>query len=1012
VSTGNNYIEAQQILNATNGGLDIILQLYPQAAGCDTNRNKKFKLRDQERSASANLRKLDDGNWVVTDFGGDSKPKNAILCYMEEKGLSYVDALRRLAADYNVVNDEQAKAILRSDYSERKAEPDELERTWTWNIRPHFTDNEIETIISKKVLQMLGWKKQLPGTVVTEKGELKEIDESKIMEPYNRITAVLREYNWHPLVSYSFVKDRKVMTFSSTDQYPIFLIDEGSHQKIYQPRNADKGKRFMYSGKKPENFIHGLAQLIKLYEKNKKKAEDDGEEEKIQEVDDQGQEIDTDDAKGKKNKKAYKLPEAVLCSGGSDAINVALLGDRVLWMNSETAKLPHYTYDTIMRMVEKFYQLPDIDTTGKRAAHELAMEYLDMYTIELPEALKEKRDERGHPCKDLRDFLNHFGKKEYKQIKDAALPYRFWERKARYEGRGDNRFFAGYDYDFDNVQAYNFLAKNGFGRLMAGDKKTDWMYVRKTGNIVYWQDPNDIKNFVHGFLRERLQDKNLRNAMFRTTQLGEGSLSNLDFTDIDFTDNTPESQFIFFKNKTVEVTKDEIKYHKAGTVERYIWEEDLLQHHIEPVKHEPFTITKNEYGDYDIKVNDQDCPFMQYLVQTSRVHWRKELEERLDLVTEAEQRKYLSENHCVIDGPNLELQEIEEQKKHLINKIFAIGYLLHRHKARNKGWFVWGMDNKINDDGKSHGGSGKSILFDIALRSVMPKNFYMNGRNPKLCDDPHKYDGLTEHHRYILIDDAHEYIKLDNFYTDITGDIKVNPKGKQPFSIPFKQGGKFAFTTNYVPRDVGPSTERRMVYVVFSDYYHNKGETDDYRELRDPKTDLGLTLFDEFNQEQWNSFYNLMLYCLKFFLGTEEKIRPAMENVNKRNLLSEMGNLHEWALAYLSEEAERLNTFIVREEAYTDYNKYNGKKISPQLFYKKLKAFCRYYGYGFNPKEYCNDKGQIIKKMPVKKYNENSNSWEIVPGVNMATKECFYVHTQDELPEETPGAANVDKLPF
>jgi len=979
-----NYIEAQEILNATKGGLDIIFQLYPDAIGSETKKNRKFKIRE-EKSASASLKRADDGNWLVTDFGSDSQPRNAIQCYMHETGAEFIAALRTLASNYNVISQEKQIATIKAAYSDQAAEPSAEEGKWSWDIRTSFTDNEIETIISKKVLSSLNWKSN---------------DPDKQQSAYSKIASAFKEYHWHPLISYSLVKNRKLLTFSSTDEYPIFLIDEGSHQKIYQPKHPDKSRRFMYAGEKPKDFIHGLEQLTKAYDIRKKEIE--SEKNDLAEEEDRTDESKT--AKKKKNKAEARLTEVILCSGGSDAINIALLGYRVIWMNSETAKLYQYQYDRIMIMVEKFYQLPDIDITGKKVAHELGMQYLDMICIELPESLKKYRDARNNECKDVRDYLNHFGRKDFKQLVDVALPYRFWEKKARYEGRGENRFFAGYDYEFDNVQAYNFLVKNGFGRMAAGDKKTDWIYVRKVGNIVYEQHPNDIKNFIHTFLRDRLHDKNLRNSMFRTTQLGESSLSNLDVTEIDFTDNTPESQFVFFENKTVEVSGTEIKYHKSGTVDRYIWAEDLLKHRIEEPKLPPFTITKDDLDNYDIKINDTSCPFLMYLVQTSRVHWRKELEERMtELFAPADWQKYLADNHCVIDGPNLSPEEIEEQKQHLVNKIFAIGYLLHRYKARNKGWFVWGMDNKINDDGKSHGGSGKSILFDMAMRTMMPKNFYMNGRNPKLTDDPHKYDGLTEHHRYILIDDAHEYLKLDAFYTDITGDIKVNPKGKQPYHIPFKMGGKFAFTTNYTPRDVGPSTERRMVYCVFSDYYHNKGETDDYKELRDPKTDLGITLFTDFTQEQWNSFYTVMLHCLKFFLSTDEKIRPAMENVNKRNLLSVMGNLHDWALVYFGEvegHSERLDKFIVREEVYTDYTVYNGKKITPQAFSGRMKAFCRYYGYVFNPIEYQDKMGKIIKKVEHKIYSAQSNSWEPMSGAPKVSKEMFYIQTKNELPEE------------
>lgn len=1012
---GISFIQPQDILNATNGGLDIIFLLYPDAVGSEIKHNRKFKIRE-EKSASASLKRADDGNWLVTDFGSDSKPRNAIQCYQEERGIAWVDAIKELGIKYNVVAPERQAQLIRADFTKRPAAADEEDGKWSYEVRTHFTELDIETIISKNVLKHLKWKAKLSDTSVTPDGKLDEKQEAAIMNPYNRIAAVFKKYHWHSLISYSIVKNREVMTFASNDTYPIFLIDEGTHKKIYQPRHHEKNMRFMYEpGHKPADFIHGLAQLEDEYKANKKRIESEDNDDQLNETGSQGEELETGvEIKKNKKTKSPKVDELVLATGGSDALNIALMGDRVIWLNSETATLHQWQYDKIMLMADKLYQLPDIDNTGRREAHKLAMRYLDVFTIELPEALKERKDPRGNPCKDLRDYFNFFTYKDYKAIKAAALPYRFWEKSPKYVGRGNDRYFDGWDYGFDNVQAYNFLVKNGYGRLRIGDKKTDWMYVRRVGNIVYAQHPNDVKEFVHTFLKERLHDKNLRNAMFRTTQLGESSLSNLDCVDIDFTDNTATSQFVFFQNKTVEITKDEIKFHKAGVIDRYIWEEDVLKHNIEPLKSPPFKITRDELNVYDIEIFDKNCPFLKYLVQTSRIHWRRELEENFNgKLTAAEQEQYLADNHCTISGSNLTAEEVEEQKQNLINKIFTIGFLLHNYKARDKGWFIWAMDSKIPDDGGSHGGSGKSILFDMAMRRMKPKNYFMNGRNPKLTDDPHKYDGLTEHDRYIYIDDAHEYVGLDVFYPDITGDMKVNPKGKQPFTIPFERSPKMAFTSNYSPRKLGPSTERRMIYCIFSDYYHNKGETDDYREPRDPKKDLGLTLFTEFDKDQFNSFYNLMLHCLQFYLGVDEKLKPAMENVNKRNLLAAMGNLHDWALVYFSQEGGLLDSFIVRDEAAKDYDRYNGKKITPQSFLTRLKAFCRYYGFVLNPAQYRNKQGNIIRRVEQKMYNEASGSWIPIPGAPTKTKEMIYIQTLNELAgiNEVPEPAAAPDLP-
>lgn len=43
-----NMIKIEKLYEATNGGLDIILDIYPQAKDCVGVKNKHFKIRDEK----------------------------------------------------------------------------------------------------------------------------------------------------------------------------------------------------------------------------------------------------------------------------------------------------------------------------------------------------------------------------------------------------------------------------------------------------------------------------------------------------------------------------------------------------------------------------------------------------------------------------------------------------------------------------------------------------------------------------------------------------------------------------------------------------------------------------------------------------------------------------------------------------------------------------------------------------------------------------------------------------
>src|SRR5690606_12805335 len=154
------YIDADEILRATNGGLDIIKEVYPDAAESEHKKNRKFKIR-QEKTPSASLHcKKDTGKgmdiWLVTDFGGDSKPLNGILCYAKENGLTYIEAIQHLAERYGLTGQEPQDKP-RPDYTERPATADEPEGHKFFELRESFTDAEIETLFAPNVLRYIGW---------------------------------------------------------------------------------------------------------------------------------------------------------------------------------------------------------------------------------------------------------------------------------------------------------------------------------------------------------------------------------------------------------------------------------------------------------------------------------------------------------------------------------------------------------------------------------------------------------------------------------------------------------------------------------------------------------------------------------------------------------------------------------------------------------------------------------------------------------------------------------------
>lgn len=921
------YVKDTDIFDATNGGLEIITTYYPNALNVITKTARQFKLRESEKTASASLKKLQNGVWVVTDFGGDQTPRNGIMVCQVEEGISYGEACALLGSRYNVKGAEMQ--VYKPGIQKRPLKPSEIPGTY------HFSFNET---ISEKELALLGPR-------INEK----HCDDFKLKS----------------CESFVYHKDNEAIVTTATEDYPILVFDFGTWQKIYQPNSFEKQYRFRYAGTKPDRHVFGMDLIEAEFKKRKKAQEEDDDDYSIEDVSDNG------DDKEKAKKKDPRLDAVFIISGGSDGINLRSFDKFPIWFNSESEHLDWDEYKKLKMWAKEIYYVADLDATGVKQAIAMGLKFLDIKLLWLPEKLKLYKDKRGNPCKDYKDYVDKFYRKEnvnaftngFDKLVNNALPLQFWTEE--FSGKKTN-------YNLSNTRLYHFLSLMGFGRYENKNLKEGFLYIKKEGSIVKTLFPYQIENYVHAFLEERQMAPNLRDFIYNSPRLGERSMSKLPEIKIDFTDADRHTQYLFFTKKVWKITAAEITEFKQGEVDKFVWEEKIIDFNIK--KEEPhFKISTDADGNLDIDVIKKDNPFFNYLINTSRVHWRKELEESFENKAAKEESEYFKANQFNISGPNLNEDEIYEQKLHLINKMYSIGYILHKYKDESRAWCVFAMDNKISDNGESHGGSGKSLGYSYLDNFL--RRFYIEGRNQKNVESEFVYHGVDEDTDYILIDDASQYLKFENYFSAITGSLKVNPKNGTPFEIPFSKAPKFVISSNFTVRDPDPSTVRRLLFTVFSDYYHYNKDGE-YKQVRQVSDDFGgRNLFKDFTEAEWNAYYNFCIQCIQFYLGHPTKVDPPMDNVTKRSLQAEMGDAFMgWAEAFFSitytntetykEETKHLDNYFSKEAAFEEFKKASNQgKWSSNKFKKALKAYAQLNGYILNPKDLHTAPGRIVQKI-------------------------------------------------
>lgn len=865
----------QQILDATNQGLDIILVVCPQASVAVENKSKAFKYRSDEKTPSAYLyppsEKCDW--WGIKDYGLSDKKMSPFDLYMRENGIDqsrFSEVLYTLAEKYGVHN-ELTKSANKPEWIERSAKDGEKEGEHVFETRDSFTANEVS----------------LWGPNVKEKH--------------------LRDFGWLPVVYVGTIKNGKVKECHSTETYPIFIQRcpyiskdgiECVFYKVYKPKEYNKKFRFFYINRPPEDYIYGLDLARKAYNLNNQK----------------------------------KLDKLFICSGGSDAVNLyATVGYNSVYLYSETADMTEKQYKQLTDLSERIYNIPDIDATGIKMGHRMALKFLDVYTVWLPiDFLGRYHDNRMRSRKDLKDFITlRPNPKELNSLIYQARQAKFWYEDVDNDGE--------VSYRISPVNLNYFLEQNGFYTLH-DDSSDKPCYVRLEGIIVTRVTPMDISNFLISWAKENAP-LGVQNKIMRSHDLPNKDRSFLTELSLDFTTYTNHSQRCYFKNCWVEVTATEItrhEYSEAIVGGHYIWSTDIIPHNYRP--HEPmFNITRRDDGRYSVNLTEHaNSDVLKFTVNISRIFWREE----------DEYHQTLSE------------EQLAQQEQCLASHIAANGYYGWRYKSDAHPYACFCQDYHIGEkEGECNGRSGKS--FDAKWKRNFMNSFPVDGSNPKITEKQFLFDGVTEGTGLITVDECAKDLKMNFFFGKLSDGILIEEKHNHQFFIPYDKSPKFLFCSNHVLKDIDASTQARLWPQVYSDYYHEKTKTNGFRESRSIEDDFGYLLQKgDYPEKKCESDIAFELQCIQFYMSlpdNEKKILPPLENIEKRQALAKMGaDFDDWAKNALGEGSEFLDREVEFDVLFNNYKEETKLILTrPANFTSKLKTYCESNAHiaCYNPKD-------------------------------------------------------------
>ena len=274
----------------------------------------------------------------------------------------------------------------------------------------------------------------------------------------------------------------------------------------------------------------------------------------------------------------------------------------------------------------------------------------------------------------------------------------------------------------------------------------------------------------------------------------------------------------------------------------------------------------------------------------------------------------------------------KKAKKRYLHLLSIIGYLLHDYKDETFAKAVVLMDEKVSDE--ASGGTGKTLLARSLgkLRKVVQEDG--KSFNP---DDRFVFQQVMLDTQIFQVDDTKKNFNFERLFAVITEGLQVEKKGEPKFTIPYANSPKILITTNYVVGDKADSADRRREEFELTNFYHSGFG---------PDTKYKHQFFLDWDDNQWNLYFNLMLVATKSFL--KNKIMPSEPiNTEYKRLVNKVG---EEIIEFIENEVE----IGVEHDKNKLFNKFLIQYPNVKIYHQRSFTNCI--------KEYASIKGLILDK--------------------------------------------------
>lgn len=249
-----------------------------------------------------------------------------------------------------------------------------------------------------------------------------------------------------------------------------------------------------------------------------------------------------------------------------------------------------------------------------------------------------------------------------------------------------------------------------------------------------------------------------------------------------------------------------------------------------------------------------------------------------------------------------------------------IGYILHSYKDPSKP-FAPILAEETDDESKG-GGTGKGLFFQ-AIGKLIPV-VRIDGKNFR-PDKTFAFQRVTLGTKLVIIEDCPKNVDFERYYPTITEGITIEKKNQDELFLNFAESPKIAFTTNYTISNNSEHSRRRQRVLEFAPFFSSKNTPLDF---------FGHKFFDDWDNDEWSKFYNLMFYCVKEYLGHGILSVDNSEKLKRKQIKQQFGE--DFLDFYDEIESEKWMLISDSWKGYLIRNEIDKKDYSLKRFKKGL----------------------------------------------------------------------------